>query len=145
MAEQASSDGENETPKRLKFESDKDNSNDNNLLVTNDDGDTEFKKDGSVHDTHLSLSTFQLKRVLNVNSVRKKIYVEGVFKGYKNPAIIVLEKKTFPEEEIFLNRGFFNEGAIIRRLFCNDIYGNYECFPTREHNGMFFTNYFLSL
>jgi len=62
--------------------------------------------------------------------------VEGTFKGYESPAIVILEKKVFPEDDIFLKRGFFNEGTIIRKAFSNDIYGNYECFPTREHNGL---------
>ncbi|XP_058806145.1 m7GpppX diphosphatase-like [Phymastichus coffea] len=90
----------------------------------------------SVHDAVLNLSSFQMTRVLNVNSNRKQIFVEGRFKGHEAPAVVILEKKVFPEDEIFLKRGFFNEGTIIRKLYNNDIYGNYECFPTREHNGL---------
>ncbi|XP_001605474.1 m7GpppX diphosphatase [Nasonia vitripennis] len=92
--------------------------------------------EASVHEAALNLSSFQMTRVLNVNSMRKQIFVEGTFKGYESPAVVILEKKIFPEDEIFLKRGFFNEGTIIRKLFSNDVYGNYECFPTREHNGL---------
>ncbi|KAL7294556.1 hypothetical protein TKK_0012082 [Trichogramma kaykai] len=165
MAEQeVSSDGE-KCNKRFKFDSDRDNNvsstydgsnnaeanepTSNNDLVEaeeeedeeqeeldNNDDDEQELKDGSVHEQHLSLANFQLTRVLNVNSVRKQIFVEGKFRGYSSPAVVILEKKVFPEDEIFLKRGFFNEGTIIRRLFSNDVYGNYECFPTREHNGL---------
>ena len=93
------------------------------------------ENDNSVHKGAISLSNFQMKRLLNVNSARKQVFVEGNFAGHDSSAIVILEKKSFPVEEIFLNRGFFNEGTIIRKLFRNGIYGNYECFPTREHNG----------
>ncbi|XP_011500565.1 PREDICTED: m7GpppX diphosphatase [Ceratosolen solmsi marchali] len=90
----------------------------------------------SVHDTALRLSSFQMTRILNVNSMRKQLMVEGTFKGQESPAIVIMEKKVFPEDDIFLKRGFFNEGTIIRKVYSNDVYGNYECFPTREHNGL---------
>ncbi|XP_014214909.1 m7GpppX diphosphatase [Copidosoma floridanum] len=94
-------------------------------------------QEDSVHMTkQLSLSNFKMTRVLNVNSMRKQIFVEGRFTSYESPAVVILEKKIFPEDEIFLNRGFFNEGTIVRKTFSNDVYGNYECFPTREHNGL---------
>lgn len=96
------------------------------------------KPEKSVHTGALNFSNFQMTRVLNVNSMRKQIFVEGNFKGFESPAIVILEKKVFPEDEIFLKRGFFNEGTIVRKSFVNDVYGNYECFPTREHNGNFF-------
>ena len=93
------------------------------------------EKDVSVHKGAISLSNFQMKRLLNVNSARKQVFVEGNFTGHDSPAIVILEKKSFPVEEIFLNRGFFNEGTIIRKIFRNGAFGNYECFPTREYNG----------
>lgn len=101
------------------------------------------KPEKSVHSGALNFSTFQMTRVLNVNSQRKMIFVEGTFKGYDSPAVVILEKKVFPEDEIFLKRGFFNEGTIIRKSFVNDVYGNYECFPTREHNGNVPNNLFI--
>lgn len=93
------------------------------------------ENDTSVHKSTINLSNFQMKRLLNVNSTRKQVIVEGNFTGHDNSAIVIFEKKCFPTEEIFLNRGFFNEGTIVRKNFHNGIYGNYECFPTREHNG----------
>ncbi|XP_033227226.1 m7GpppX diphosphatase [Belonocnema kinseyi] len=94
------------------------------------------ENDVSVHKSAISLSNFQMKRLLNVNSARKQVFVEGNFAGHDSSAIVILEKKSFPVEEIFLNRGFFNEGTIIRKNYRNGIYGNYECFPTREYNGI---------
>lgn len=95
------------------------------------------ENDGSVHKGAINLSNFQMKRLLNVNSTRKQVTVEGNFAGHDSSAIVIFEKKCFPTEEIFLNRGFFNEGTIVRKNYRNGIYGNYECFPTREHNGKF--------
>ncbi|KAJ8681453.1 hypothetical protein QAD02_017240 [Eretmocerus hayati] len=93
-------------------------------------------KKNSVHDSSLSLANFHMERVLDVNNTRKQIFVQGTFTGYESPAVVILEKKVFPEDNIYLKRGFFNEGTIIRKSFSNDVYGNYECFPTREHNGL---------
>ena len=90
----------------------------------------------TIHDDlNINLSNFEMKQVLNINNTSKSIFLEGAFKGYDSQAVVILEKKTFPEEELFLKRGFFNEGSIIRKLFNNDVYGKYECFPTREYNG----------
>lgn len=93
------------------------------------------ENDTSIHKGNINLSNFQMKRLLNVNSTRKQVIIEGNFAGHDSSAIVIFEKKCFPTEEIFLNRGFLNEGTIVRQNFRNGIYGNYECFPTREHNG----------
>ncbi|XP_066597820.1 m7GpppX diphosphatase isoform X2 [Prorops nasuta] len=90
----------------------------------------------SIHEKEVNLSTFEMKRILQNNTYRKQICIEGIFKGHECPAVVVLEKKNFPMEELFLKRGFFNESTILRKLYTNDVYGNYECFPTREYNGL---------
>lgn len=83
----------------------------------------------------VSLSTFEMNRILNSNVMRKQIFIQGTFKGSEDPAVLILEKKMFPQEELFLKRGFFNESTILRKNYQNDVYGSYECFPTREYNG----------
>lgn len=94
------------------------------------------KDDDSIHETKLCLSTFEMTRILNNNCTRKQICIEGTFKGRESPAIVLLEKKNFTEEESFLKKGYFNEDTSLRKLFRNDIYGNYEIFPIKEYNGL---------
>ncbi|XP_043275055.1 m7GpppX diphosphatase [Venturia canescens] len=78
---------------------------------------------------------FEVKRVLNNNIVRKQVWLEGSFKGHENTAIVLLEKKTFPDESENL-KNFFDDETLLKHLFDNDAYGSYECFPIREHNGL---------
>lgn len=88
----------------------------------------------STEDIHFS--NFQVTRVLQNNSLRKQICVQGIFKGHDEPAVIVLEKKAFPIEKHNLENAFFSEAATLRKLFTNDIYGNYVCYPSTENNGL---------
>lgn len=94
------------------------------------------KDDDGTHEAEINLSTFEMKRILQNNSKRKQIYIEGTFKGSESTAILLLEKTTFPTDELFLKRGFFNEDTTIQKVFSNHIYGNYRCFPIKEYNGL---------
>lgn len=93
------------------------------------------KNDDSLHEAEINLSTFEMKRILQNNNTRKQIYIEGTFKGSESPAILSLEKTTFPTDELFLKQGFFNEDTTIQKVYSNHIYGNYRCFPIKEYNG----------
>lgn len=93
-------------------------------------------KSPSVHESDINLSTFELKRILQNNSFRKWVCVEGTFKGHEKSAIIILEKKMFPADQDSLKKGFFNEKTDFQSQWRNDIYGNYDCFPIREHNSL---------
>lgn len=88
------------------------------------------------NDTSLCFSNFMVTRILQNNCTRKQICIEGTFKDRDEPAIVLLEKKTFPIDEPSLKSAFFNEDATMRKLFSNDIYRNYVCFPETEHNGL---------
>lgn len=79
---------------------------------------------------------FEVKRVLNNNIVRKQIWLEGTFKGHESTAIVLLEKKIFPDESESL-KNFFDDETLLKHVFDNDAYGTYECFPIREYNGEF--------
>ncbi|KAK2579493.1 hypothetical protein KPH14_010805 [Odynerus spinipes] len=94
------------------------------------------ENDDDMHEAEINLSTFEMKRILQNNSARKQIYIEGTFKGSESPAILSLEKTTFPMDELFLKKGFFNEDTTIQKVFSNHIYGNYKCFPIKEYNGL---------
>ncbi|KAG7209038.1 hypothetical protein KM043_015199 [Ampulex compressa] len=92
--------------------------------------------DDGVHTKEINMSTFEMARVLHSNHMRKQIWIEGTFKGHDNPAIVCLEKTVFPADELLLKEGFLNEDTTLQKVFRNDIYGNYVCFPIKEHNGL---------
>lgn len=98
------------------------------------DNNDEAKSGDKSIDVVKTWQNFEVKRILNNNIVRKQIWLEGSFKGHDHTAIVLLEKKIFPEEPFSL-KNFFNADAMIKNVFDNDAYGSYECFPTREHNG----------
>ncbi|XP_015517190.1 m7GpppX diphosphatase [Neodiprion pinetum] len=88
----------------------------------------------SVHESLKDLSKFQLKRVLNNNAQKKLLCVEGTFADHDGAAIVLLEKKAFVEEK--LDEHLFNESSKLSKEFENDVYGNYNCFPSIEHNSI---------
>lgn len=90
----------------------------------------------------LNLSSFQITKVLNNNVIKKLIVVQGKFKDKTDPAIIILEKKTFPNEEDFLQSKLFHDDTELEKLHHNDIYGKYECYPTKEYTGKVIVNKF---
>lgn len=89
-----------------------------------------------IHENEISLSSFEIKRVLQNNCLRKQVCVEGAFKEYKGSTVILLEKQNFATDEESLKRDIFNKDTTLRKLYSNNIYGNYECFPTKDCNGM---------
>lgn len=89
----------------------------------------------SVHDREITSSLFKPRRVLQNNGTRKQICLEGEFEGYQGPAVVVLEKKNFPNDEQSLQE-FFGEDVALNKLYINDLYGNYECFPIKKQNGI---------
>ncbi|EFN79752.1 m7GpppX diphosphatase [Harpegnathos saltator] len=82
------------------------------------------------------LSDFNVTRVLQNNCARKLICVEGTFKDRADPAIVLLEQKSFPSDKVSLKKGFFSEKTIYQKNCANDIYGNYDCFPAEEYNSL---------
>lgn len=100
------------------------------------DAENGTESDNSIHETEINLSTFELTQVLQNNCTRKQICLLGTFKGREDPAIVFLEKKNFPVEKACLEEGFFGSGTTLKKIFRNDIYGNYEYSPIAEHNGL---------
>lgn len=92
----------------------------------------------SVHESLKDLSKFELKRILQNNAQKKLICVEGKFKDHEGSAIVLLEKKAFVEEG--LDEYLFNETSKLVKEFENDLYGNYNCFPSPKFNSEFTTH-----
>ncbi|KOC69177.1 m7GpppX diphosphatase [Habropoda laboriosa] len=99
------------------------------------DTENTLKNANSMHETEVCASEFNVKRVLQNNCTRKQICIEGSFKGREGSAVIVLEKQNFSDDDQFLNE-FFNKDTVLQKLYSNDVYGNYECFPVKKHNGI---------
>ncbi|CAK9825645.1 m7GpppX diphosphatase [Anthophora retusa] len=89
----------------------------------------------SIHETEICASEFTVKRVLQNNCIRKQICIEGSFEGHEGSAVVVLEKQNFSDEDQFLNE-VFNKDTVLNKLYSNDVYGNYECFPVKKYNGI---------
>lgn len=94
------------------------------------------KDTDSIHETEICLSTFEVRQVLHNNCSRKQVFVEGTFKGREGSTVIILEKRNFSDDKSCLKEELFNEDTILRKNYSNDIYGNYECFPLKNYNGM---------
>lgn len=95
----------------------------------------ESENPGSIHGAEFCLSAFNVKKVLQHNCTRKQIYIEGAFKGHEGPAIVVLEKQNFFDDQETLKE-LFDDKTDLHKLYSNDIYGNYECFPLKKYNGI---------
>lgn len=92
------------------------------------------ENDESVSGTELQLKDFVLEKILNNNTNRKTVCVQGKFKDKSGVALVILEKNAFKEEELD-NNGYFSVDSELRTFFQNDIYGNFECFPRPSING----------
>lgn len=105
-----------------------------------DDGNTavvEKKLDeNNTNETELDLSGFKVTRVLQNNCARKLICMEGTFKDREGPAVVLLEQRSFPYDKVVLEKDFFDRKTTFRKVFTNDVYRNYNCFPTEEHNSI---------
>lgn len=134
MAEQCASINDVDCPltKKAKLDDEEtiENLNEKNTLENAD----EKQGNGVICETELNLSNFEVTRVLQNNCARKMICVEGKFEGRENSAVVLLEQKSFSYEKSTLKKSYFNENTIFRKYLANDIYRNYDCFPTVEYN-----------
>jgi len=103
-----------------------------------DDGSTDMVEknlgENDRSETELDLSSFKVTRVLQNNCARKLICMEGTFKDRDGSAVVLLEQKSFPYDKVVLEKDFFDGKTLFRKIFTNDVYRNYNCFPTEEHN-----------
>ncbi|CAD0206024.1 unnamed protein product [Chrysodeixis includens] len=93
------------------------------------------ENDNTVSDNQLELKDFVLEKVLNNNTVRKLVCLQGKFRDKSGVALVVLEKNAFKNEDLD-SKGYFSVDTELKTFFQNDIYGNYECFPRASINGI---------
>ncbi|XP_063390197.1 m7GpppX diphosphatase [Cydia fagiglandana] len=93
------------------------------------------ENDVNVNGNNLELKDFVVEKILNNNTNRKTVCVQGKFKDKSGVAIVILEKNAFKEEELD-NDGYFSVDSQLRTFFENDIYGNFECYPKASLNGV---------
>ncbi|XP_053978170.1 m7GpppX diphosphatase [Hylaeus anthracinus] len=84
----------------------------------------------------ICLSTFEITRVLQNNCLRKQVCVEGVFKGNEASSLVLFERQIFSNDVISLKKELCNKDTLLKKRFTNDVYGNYDCFPSKEYNGL---------
>ena len=79
------------------------------------------------------LSSFHLKRVLNENSERKEIFLEGRFPSRDDatPAVLILGKPPFASEAL---PSLLNEGTKLEKTFRNDVYYKFDAMPDPRVN-----------
>lgn len=95
--------------------------------------------DNGVNGNQLELKDFELEKILNNNTNRKTVCVQGKFKDKSGVALIIFEKNAFKEDDLD-NRGYFSVDTELKTFFENDIYGNYECFPRPSLTGELLSN-----
>lgn len=89
----------------------------------------------NLHDEIKDLSTFKLDKILNNNTQRKTVCLQGYFGNAKEIGLVILEKGAFEEKDIKKEEeGYFTANTKLKKLFHNDVYGNYESFPLTELN-----------
>lgn len=93
------------------------------------DEDAESKENG---DDLVDLSAFRTDRILSCDSRNKTLVALGSFADPSQRALVILEKKPFDAD------GFdklCSEDTTFKKVFRNDVYGNYDCFLTPCLNG----------
>ncbi|GAB1866507.1 m7GpppX diphosphatase [Camponotus japonicus] len=108
--------------------------NDENTIENTDERDT--SENDATREVELNLSNFKVTKVLQNNCVRKSICIEGTFEDREGSAIVLLEQKSFPHDKLVLEKSYFDGKTLFRKHFTNDIYRNYDCFPTEEYNSI---------
>lgn len=92
------------------------------------------QNENGVKEYPLELKDFVPEKILNNNTNRKTVCVQGKFKDKSGVGIVILEKNAFRKEELN-DTGYFSVDSELRTFFTNDIYGNFECFPKPSLNG----------
>jgi hypothetical protein len=80
---------------------------------------------------------FKFEKILSNNSSRKSIFILG--SCFEKPAIVILEKQAFTEEQFTSNEKHENflQNSYIEKIFKNDIYENCLCWADAKVNRKF--------
>lgn len=97
-----------------------------------DDGAEE--KQPNIHSTIEDLSSFKLEKILNNNTRSKIVCLQGTFSDADGAGLVILEKYAFEEENLKSNSDYFSTSSCLKKVFHNDIYGNYEYYPVTQLN-----------
>jgi m7GpppX diphosphatase len=89
-----------------------------------------------VHETLNDLSTFKLEKILHNNTNRKTVCLKGTFASKNGDALVFLEKTAFAEENLKEDSDYFTNSSSLKKVFQNDIYGNYNYFPQVNLNSV---------
>lgn len=92
------------------------------------------QNENGVAESVLELKDFVPSKILNNNTNRKTVCIQGNFKDKSGVALVILEKNAFKEEELD-SKGYFSDESGLKTYFQNDIYGNFECYPNPSING----------
>ncbi|CAG9824392.1 unnamed protein product [Phaedon cochleariae] len=85
----------------------------------------------NIHDILIDLSHFKVTKVLQNNTNRKVVCLQGTFESKEGDAVVILEKTAFAEENLN-NTDCFTVENTLEKVFQNDIYGDYKYFPGLE-------------
>jgi len=88
---------------------------------------------GSVHSDLQNLKNIKFKRILSNVAERKLVVIEAEVLNSSDPAVIILEKPPWKEENVV---GVLSESTSANQQFNNDIYGQYSVEPKQEFNAV---------
>lgn len=88
---------------------------------------------GSIHTNLQNLENISFVRILGEDTDKKIVFVEGRVKNSDDPAVIVIEKLPWKQEDI---QGLLSKDTQASQQFNNDIYGQYSVLPPPEHNSV---------
>jgi len=80
----------------------------------------------------LNLSQFVVKQVLSNNPQRKSLFLEGSFTDREGKVVLLLEKQPIDEKTV----SHITANSELSKIFVNDVYGSYECYPEAKYNGI---------
>ncbi|KAI4469781.1 histidine triad hit protein member [Holotrichia oblita] len=96
------------------------------------------EKQADVHSNIEDLSSFKLEKILNNNTRSKIVCLQGTFSDADGAGLVILEKSAFEEENLKCNSEYFSTSSHLKKVFHNDIYGNYEYYPVSQLNCKYF-------
>ena len=92
--------------------------------------------DAAENGNSAAFKNFELLRVLNENSQRKMVCLEGKFGADDtNKAVVIMEKTPFSED---IARQILTKDTQTHRDIQNDIYGTLQLYPQPQLNGKSF-------
>lgn len=85
--------------------------------------------DNSVHTEIQDLSNFKIEKIISNNTKGKTVCLQGSFDSHEGSGLVILEKTAFEEENLKQDSDYFSKESSLKKIFHNDIYGNYEFYP----------------